>query len=102
MKRISGISEKEKKELDLACPSCNDGHVILSKNEENGKGYFKCSDNDCKWKGGLFNTSEDLIPTLQPCPEEDCDGLTYEIIRNGKPFRVCTYFPENGCQAGRK
>ena len=27
---------------------------------------------------------------------------TYEIIRNGKPFRVCTYFPKNKCQAGRK
>lgn len=95
-------SKRKMIDIDLVCPSCNDGHVILSKNEETGKGFFKCSNNDCKWKGGPFNKSEDLIPTLQPCPEENCDGLTYEIIRNGKPFRVCTYFPKTKCQAGRK
>lgn len=95
-------SKRKMIDIDLICPSCNNGHVILSKNEETGKGFFKCSNSDCKWEGGPFNKSEDLIPTLRPCPEEGCDGLTYEIIRNGKPFRVCTYFPKNKCQAGRK
>lgn len=95
-------SKRKMIDIELVCPSCKKGHVILSKNEETGKGFFKCSNGDCKWKGGPFNKSEDLIPTLQPCPEENCDGLTYEIIRNGKPFRVCTYFPKNKCQAGRK
>lgn len=95
-------SKRKMIDIDLICPSCNEGHVILSKNDETGKGFFKCSNSNCKWKGGPFNKSEDLIPTLQPCPEENCDGLTYEIIRKGKPFRVCTYFPKNKCQAGRK
>lgn len=88
-------------DIDLICPSCKDGNVILLKNKETEKGFFKCTNDDCDWHGGSFNKSEDLIPTLQPCPEEGCDGLTYEIIRKGKPFRVCTYFPKTKCQAGR-
>ena len=103
--KMNNKKEKTKRkniDIDLVCPSCNDGHVILSKNEETEKGFFKCSNSDCNWKGGPFNKSEALIPTLQPCPEENCDGLTYEIIRKGKPFRVCTYFPKTKCQAGRK
>ena len=95
-------SKRKRIDIDLVCPSCNEGHVVLSKDEKTGKGFFKCSNNDCKWNGGPFNKSEDLIPTLQPCPEKDCDGLTYEIIRHGEPFRVCTYFPKTRCQAGRK
>ena len=88
--------------IDLICPSCKDGKVILLKNKETEKGFFKCTNDDCDWYGGSFNKSEDLIPTLQPCPEEDCDGLTYKIIRNNKSFRVCTFYPKTKCQAGRK
>lgn len=95
-------SEWKRIDVDLVCPSCNEGNVILLKNKETEKGFFKCTNDDCEWHGGPFNKSEKLIPTLQPCPVEDCNGLTYEIIRNGKPFRVCTYFPKNKCQAGRK
>ena len=29
-------------------------------------------------------------------------GKGYEIIRNNKPFRVCTYYSKTKCQAGRK
>ena len=88
--------------IDLTCPSCNNGDVILMKNQETGRGFFKCSSNDCDWNGGSFNKSQDLIHTLRPCPENGCDGLTYEITKNNRSFRVCTNYPKTKCQAGRK
>ena len=76
--------------------------MILLKNKETDKGYFKCTNNDCEWHGGSFNKSENLLDTLQHCPEIGCEGLTYEIEGKYGPFRVCTYFSKTGCNAGKK
>ena len=45
---------------------------------------------------------KDLLDTLGYCPEEGCEGLTYEIEGKYGPFRVCTYFSKTQCKAGRK
>ena len=95
-------SKWRKIDTHLNCPSCNQGKVILLKNKETDKGYFKCTNNDCEWHGGSFNKSENLLDTLQHCPEIGCEGLTYEMEGKYGPFRVCTYFSKTGCNAGKK
>lgn len=94
-------SKWEKFDTKLTCPSCNEGDVILLKNKETGKGFFKCTNDYCNWNGGSFNKPVNLLDTLSYCPEEDCEGLTYEI--EGKyGLRACTYFAKTKCKAGRK
>ena len=95
-------SKWEKFDTELTCPSCNAGDVILLRNKETEKGFFKCTNNDCDWNGGSFNKPVDLLDTLGYCPEEGCEGLTYEIEGKYGPFRVCTYFSKTQCKAGRK
>ena len=72
------------------------------KNKETGRGFFKCTNDDCDWHGGSFNKSVELLDTLSYCPEEDCEGLTYEIEGKFGPFRVCTFYAKTKCNAGRK
>lgn len=91
----------EEIETDLECPEC-DGDVVLIKNTQTGKGYFECSNVDCDWMGGPFNQNEELLDTLDYCPEPDCDGLTYEKEGKYGTFRVCTYFSKTGCKAGNE
>lgn len=88
--------------VDMVCPSCKEGHVILLKNMETGKGLFQCSNISCNWNGGPFNKSEELLDTLAPCPEPNCDGLTYVLEGKYGPFRVCTYYAKTKCNAGKK
>ena len=94
-------SYTEEIETDLECPEC-DGNVVLIKNTQTGKGYFECSNVDCDWMGGPFNQNEELLDTLDYCPEPDCDGLTYEKEGKYGTFRVCTYFSKTGCKAGNE
>ncbi|WP_405267805.1 UvrD-helicase domain-containing protein [Methanobrevibacter sp.] len=95
-------SKWKKIDTDLFCPLCSTGDVILLKNKETGRGFFKCTNDNCDWNGGSFNQSEDLLYTLDFCPEFMCDGLTYEVEGKYGPFRVCTNFSKTGCKAGRK
>lgn len=96
------MSKWEKFDTKLTCPSCNDGDVILLRNKETKKGFFKCTNNHCMWYGGSFNKSLNFLDTLDYCPEDDCKGLTYEVDGYYGPFKVCTFFSENGCQAGKR
>ena len=95
-------SKWEKIDTHLQCHSCYDGDIILLKNKETGKGFFKCTNNDCDWTGGSFNKSENLLNTLSYCPEVNCDGLTYEIEGKYGKFRVCTRFSKTGCKGGKR
>lgn len=94
-------SKWKKIDTSLNCPLCS-ANVILLKNKENGRGFFKCDNDSCDWNGGSFNKSEDLLSTLSYCPEPNCNGLTYEIVGKYGPFRVCTNFSKTGCKAGRR
>ena len=101
-KKEKSVSKWEKFDTELTCPSCNTGDVILLRNKETERGFFKCTNDNCDWNGGSFNKSVDLLDTLSYCPEDDCEGLTYEIEGKYGPFRVCTYFAKTKCKAGRK
>ena len=101
-KKEKSQSEWEKFDTKLSCPFCSKGDVILLKNRETGRGFFKCTNDTCGWDGGSFNKSVDLLDSLSYCPEEYCDGLTYEIEGKYGPFRVCTFYSKTRCKAGRK
>ena len=100
-KEYKSKSHYEKIETDLECPLC-EGDVILMKNTETEKGFFTCSNRDCDWRGGPFNQDEELLDTLDYCPEPDCDGLTYEKEGKYGTFTVCTQFSITGCKAGQE
>ena len=78
----------------LKCPKCSDGQIILIKNSVTGKGFFKCSNDNCNYDGGPFNQDLSLLNTLNYCKQPGCDGLIYEL--DGQ-----TYFSKTGCKAGR-
>lgn len=105
----SNISNQNKKirkyeaiETKLYCPICGTGKVTLLKNKETGKGFFKCSNDNCNYDGGPFNLDQKLLETLAYCPVTGCNGLIY--TRTGKygPFKSCTYYVKTKCNAGRK
>ena len=86
----------------LKCPKCNNGHIILIKNTVTGKGFFKCSNDNCNYNGGPFNQDLSLLNTLDYCKQPGCDGLIYELEGQWGKFTACTYFSKTGCKAGRK
>ena len=100
--KSKNVSKYEATETKLDCPKCGVGKVTLLKNKETGKGFFKCSNDDCDYNGGPFNQDKSLLETLAYCPVPGCNGLTY--TRNGKygPFRTCTNYFKTKCNAGRK
>ena len=95
-------SKYEPIQTKLDCPICGNGKVTLLKNKETGKGFFKCSNDNCNYDGGPFNQDQKLLETLDYCPVPGCNGLTY--TRTGKygPFKSCTYYVKTKCNAGRK
>ena len=88
-------------ETKLKCKYCGE-KIILMKNKSTGKGFFRCSNNNCDYDGGPFNQSADSLSDLKFCTEPGCDGITY--MKNGKygKFKVCTYFVKTRCKAGKK
>ena len=96
------LSKYEAIQTKLDCPICGKGKVTLLKNKETGKGFFKCSNDNCNYNGGPFNQDQKLLETLAYCPVPGCNGLTY--TRTGKygPFKSCTYYVKTKCNAGRK
>ncbi|WP_296862207.1 UvrD-helicase domain-containing protein [uncultured Methanobrevibacter sp.] len=86
--------ESEKIKTSLKCPSCNSGDVLI---EITGKdrGKFICS--ECSWDGGLFYENIDKINTLDYCPADDCNGITY--MKKGKfgEFRSCSNYFKTKC-----
>lgn len=91
-------SKYEAIETKLDCPICGNGKVTLMRNKNTGKGFFKCSNDDCNYDGGPFNQPMSLLKTLDYCPAPGCNGLTFE--RDGKygKFRSCTYFVKTKCK----
>ena len=88
-------------ETKLKCKYCGE-KIILMKNKSTGKGFFRCSNNNCDYDGGPFNQTESSLSDLEFCKEPGCDGITY--MKNGKygQFKACTYFVKTRCKAGKK
>ncbi len=88
-------------ETKLKCKYCGE-KIILMKNKSTGKGFFRCSNNNCDYDGGPFNQTESSLSDLEFCKEPGCDGITY--MKNGKygQFKVCTYFVKTRCKAGKR
>lgn len=85
--------------IDLKCPECNNGNIIIKKNKKTNQGKFVCS--NCNWDGGTFDKSG-KIESIEYCKSSNCNGVTY--LRDGRfgEFRSCSNYFKTKCDGGKK
>ncbi len=70
-------AEYERFETKLLCPECMEGQVILIRNMDTGKGFFRCTNNDCDWDGGPYSQPLKQLKHITYCKEPGCKGINY-------------------------
>lgn len=94
-----GVSKSQNKELEkiktsLKCPSCGSGDVLVQMSSKN-RGRFICS--GCSWDGGTFTENRDKINTVEYCPADNCDGITFMKKVKNYEFRSCSNYFKTKC-----
>ena len=105
-----GESHKEEKpkakyerfETKLLCPECMEGQVILIRNMDTGKGFFRCTNNDCDWDGGPYSQPLKQLKHITYCKEPGCKGINYHTEGKFGPYKACTWFSKTGCRPKKK
>jgi hypothetical protein len=92
----------ERFETKLLCPECMEGQVILIRNMDTGKGFFRCTNNDCDWDGGPYSQPLKQLKHITYCKEPGCKGINYHTEGKFGPYKACTWFSKTGCRPKKK
>ena len=95
-------AEYERFESKLLCPECMEGQVILIRNMDTGKGFFRCTNNDCDWDGGPYSQPLKQLKHITYCKEPGCKGINYHTEGKFGPYKACTWFSKTGCRPKKK
>ncbi|MEE3443418.1 MAG: topoisomerase DNA-binding C4 zinc finger domain-containing protein [Methanobrevibacter sp.] len=95
-------AEYERFETKLLCPECMEGQVILIRNMDTGKGFFRCTNNDCDWDGGPYSQPLKQLKHITYCKEPGCKGINYHTEGKFGPYKACTWFSKTGCRPKKK
>ena len=95
-------SAYERFESKLLCPECMEGQVILIRNMDTGKGFFRCTNNDCDWDGGPYSQPLVQLKHITYCKEPGCKGINYHTEGKFGPYKACTWFSKTGCRPKKK
>ena len=95
-------AEYERFETKLLCPECMEGQVILIRNMDTGKGFFRCTNNDCDWDGGPYSQPLKQLKHVTYCQEPGCKGINYHTEGKYGPYKACTWFSKTGCRPKKK
>ena len=95
-------AEYERFETKLLCPECMEGQVILIRNMDTGKGFFRCTNNDCDWDGGPYSQPLKQLKHITYCKEPGCKGINYHTKGKFGPYKACTWFSKTGCRPKKK
>ena len=95
-------AEYERFESKLLCPECMEGQVILIRNMDTGKGFFRCTNNDCDWDCGPYSQPLKQLKHITYCKEPGCKGINYHTEGKFGPYKACTWFSKTGCRPKKK